>query len=66
MSNRDLADFTGRGLSDATGRAVTDFSGRAAGDFTGRDERAIGSQKFPWSFPLWFSDVEPRIVSNLG
>lgn len=29
-----------------------------------RAGRAIGSQAFPWAFPLWFSDIEPRDLSN--
>ena len=33
-------------------------------DTTNRDVRAIGSQKFPWAFPLWFSDIEPRVIKE--
>jgi len=64
MSDRDLADFSGRSLGDASGRSVADASGRSVSDFSGREERAIGNQSFPWSFPLWFSDAEPRGLSD--
>lgn len=65
MSNRTLADFSGRDVADGSGRDVVDFSGRGLANFSGRDERAIGSQLFPWVFPLWFSDVEPRNISDI-
>jgi len=48
---RELKNFTGRNLSDDNDEI--------------RATRAVGNQEFPWSFPLWFSDIEPRALSNV-
>jgi len=50
MSNRDLSNFAGRALATTTGREQSDSSGRAL--------RAEQNQAFPWTFPLWFTDVQ--------
>jgi len=63
---RDLKDFTGRALSSFSGRSIQDFSGRTLSDDNDefRVSRAVGNQEFPWSFPLWFSDIEPRAIAD--
>jgi len=62
---RELKGFTGRDISDTTERDLKNFTGRALADMTSRDIRAVGSQLFPWTFPLWFSDIEPKNLSNV-
>uniref|UniRef100_A0A6M3L7C7 Uncharacterized protein n=1 Tax=viral metagenome TaxID=1070528 RepID=A0A6M3L7C7_9ZZZZ len=66
MSDRDLADFTGRSLNDASGRGLNDTSGRGLADASGRDESDfIANQPFPWSFPHKFTDTMPRCLANI-
>ena len=62
MSDRDLADFSGRSLGDVNGRSVSDASGRDLATSIW-----LKPQEFPWTFPLWFSDVQIReLVTATG
>ena len=64
MAARDLSQPTVRDSVDATERDLSTFTGRTAVDSTERVNRAVGHQSFPWSFPLWFSDVTPRDLTS--
>ncbi len=58
MSDRNLSDFTGRDLATSTGRSQSDASGR--------EVRAEQNQEFPWTFPLWFTDMKIRDAVTFG
>ena len=36
------------------------MSSRDLADFDGREVRAEQNQEFPWTFPLWFTDMKIR------
>ena len=64
MAARDLSQPTVRDSVDTTERDLQTFSGKTLSDVDTRVNRAVGHQSFPWSFPLWFSDVTPRDLTS--
>ena len=70
FSGKVLTNVTARGLAGFTGRGMATTSSRDLGGFVGKDlsddndeirvGKTIGNQAFPWIFPLWFSDIKPK------
>jgi len=62
IDSRTLGDTDERGLVDFGGRVVQQSVVRDTVEIAGRAIGAVGSQNFPWSFPLWFT-TEPKTLT---